>query len=669
MNPRRAFSTLDFLCPAARWAAFCLTISLFVSCGNNPNPKPFREKRADGSPWLVRYGGMPDEPRSLDPQVAYDQMSRRVLEPLVETLLEYHPMKTDPYEVVPCLLEAMPERMQNSSGSVTYLCHLKPGILYQDDPCFSGGKGREVVAADVLYAFQRICDPKVECPILSNLQEYVAGLDEAFQAARKNDDRFDYATPLPGLEVVDPHTFKIHLLKPYPQIIYWLAMHFMAPVAREAVDYYDGKEHAAERGGDTHVRPQFKWHPVGTGPFVLQEYRPGQRVRMVRNEHYITTVFPVGGWPPEKESLLRPLAGKPLPLIDEYQMTIFRETLPIFLLSRQGYLDGMAVGKDAFNAVVTPARELTPKYRARGMRLEKDIDPSTFYLSFNMQDPVLGSNRKLRQALSCAFDAQGWIDIFYSGVPPVAQQLVPPGLFGYQADFRNPYGFNLEKARGLIAEAGYPNGRDAKTGQQLELTMDVTATGAEERQMAEYDQRQLEQLGIKVRVVENTFARMLEKEDQGNFQIASGTGWGADYPDPENFFFLFYSKNFPPAGKNINRYNNPEFDRLFEQMATMENSPERLEIVKKMNAVLLEDCPMILEFNKAYYTMVEPFAPRTHNNLMLEGGVKYAVVDYAMREAKRREWNRKPAWPIGVALIGVAVVVGYGVHWNRTRNV
>ena len=187
--------------------------------------------------------------------------------------------------------------------------------------------------------------------------------------------------------------------------------------------------------------------------------------------------------------------------------------------------------------------------------------------------------------------------------------------------------------------------------------------------MAEFTQRQLEQLGIRVPVVENTFPRMMAKQDSGAFQIASGSGWGADYPDPENFFFLFYSKNIPPAGKNASRYRNPGFDALFDRMATMDPGPERLGIIHQMNAMLNEDCPNVLEFHRANYVMVQPFAPRSHNNMMLEGGFKYSTLDYGLREAKRREWNRRPMWPM--ALLGAVMVAGvvYGVRVNRRRVV
>lgn len=642
-----------------RWLFVWLTslVLWIAGCSNNPYPQPEQLVREDGTPWQVRYSALPEDPRSLDPQVSYDSVSRRILEPVQECLLEYHPMKTDPYELRPCLLEALPEKLDRPGGGHIYRCTLKAGIFFQEDPCFSEGRGREVTAEDVHYAFQRIADPKLESPVLSTLQDYVVGMGEAFEAGRKN-GRYDYSRRLSGLEVTGRYTFDLHVSRPYPQLLYWLAMHFTSPVAREAVEYYDGQLHGDE------TRPLFRFHPVGTGPFRLAEWKRNAFVRLVRNPHYKTTRFPEEGWGGDRESVLRPLAGKALPLIDEVHMTIFKETIPIFMLFRQGYLDGMGLGKDAFSSLMTPSRELSQKYRERGVGLHRSTEPSTFYMSLNMEDPIVGRNKKLRQALSSAFDVQKYLDVFANSVPLAAQQILPPGIAGYRKDFQNPYGYNLERAEALLAEAGYPNGRDA-AGKVLELTFDTAATSATERAMAEFEQKQFEQLGIRIRVVENTFARLMEKLDQGSFQIASGSGWGADYPDPENFLFLKYSKNVPPAGKNESRYKNPEFDRLFEKMAAMENSPAREQIVHQMIGILAEDVPMIMNMHRSQFGLTQPWAPQVQDNPMLEGGFKYAVLDAALRDAKRSEWNAKPLWPVGILsglLVGGAL---FGLRSSR----
>ena len=632
-----------------------LIAALLSGCSNDPNVPPFQTQRPDGSPWLVRYGATPEDPRSLDPQVSYDNVSRRILEPVQECLLEYHPFKTDPYELQPCLLESLPLREARADGKIAYRCTLKKGVRFHADPCFgNSAANRTVTSADVRYAFQRIADPVVESPALANLADYVTGLQAASDAAKKA-GKFDYDAPFPSIEIVSDHEFVLHLDRAYPQILYWLAMHFTAPVAREAVEYYDGKTH------DGVARDLFRFHPVGSGPFKIGEWVRGKRIRLVRNPDYNTTRFPTEGWEPARENELRPLANLPLPLVDEIQMTIFREVIPIFLLFRQGYLDGMGVGKDAFSSLMTPSRELSQKYRDRGVTLHRDIEPSTYYMHLNFEDPVLGKNKKLRQALSSAFDKESFVSIFFNNVPVPAEQLLPPGIPGHQRDFKNPYGFNLERAKKLMVEAGYPNGRDA-TGKQLEIAIETTANSADERTWAEFEQRQFEELGIKVKINENTFARMMEKLDQGSFQIASGSGWGADYPDPENFFFLYYSKNTPPAGKNAGRYNNPEFDRLFEQMAVMENSPERVAIAHRLNDILSEDVPQILTQHKSLFALAQPWAPRTQSNPMLEGGLKYAVLLHAPREALRKEWNR-PSYtvPAALAVLGCALVLGLGL--------
>jgi ABC-type transport system substrate-binding protein len=142
-------------------------------CSNSPHPEPLAEKSENGAPWKARYGALPEDPRSLDPQVSYDNVSRRILEPVQECLLEYHPFKTDPYELRPCLLTQLPVRTdgEGAASGISYRCELKSGIFFHDDPCFPEGKGRELVAKDVEFAFQRMADPRVECPVVSTLQD------------------------------------------------------------------------------------------------------------------------------------------------------------------------------------------------------------------------------------------------------------------------------------------------------------------------------------------------------------------------------------------------------------------------------------------------------------------------------------------------------------------
>jgi ABC-type transport system substrate-binding protein len=343
-----------------------------------------------------------------------------------------------------------------SDDGLSYTFRLKPDIRYHDDVCFPGGKGREVVAEDMQYVFQRMCDPKVESPFESTFEEYIEGVAETYAAAQKA-GRLDYdKMRVSGVEVLDRYTFRLRMKKKYPQILYWLAFQCTAPVAREAVEFYDGQIHDGVRRDDFH-----KFKAVGTGPYRIVSYTPRSRLVLERVPGYRTTVFPSDGFPPEKAEWLKTLAGKPLPFIDEVQMIIQAENIPRFVLLRQGYLDGMSVDKDSFNSMVSPVRALSPEFSSRGMTLQKDFEICTFWQSFNMDDPVLGKNVKLRKALAHAFDGARYSEIFYSGVPPVPTQLLPVGIFGFEKNRPAPFPFDVEKAKQLLAEAGYPGGRDA----------------------------------------------------------------------------------------------------------------------------------------------------------------------------------------------------------------
>jgi ABC-type transport system substrate-binding protein len=654
----------------AHWAfrIWCLTfgVFLFTGCDNDPHPAPYHKTRPDGSPWAVRYMGLPADPKSFDPQFAYTTIDQQFLEPVYDKLLEYNPMKQEQIELQPAMLEAMPTKEVHPDGRVSYLCRLKRNIRFHDDPCFekTGGKGREVVAADVHYVLQRLADPKVESPFFAPLEQRIIGLHEAREQGLAKTGKFDYATPVSGFEAIDSHTFRIHLKGPYPQLLYWMAMNTLSPVARESVEYYDGQMH------DGKLRPRFRFYTVGHGPFRMREYIPRRAVRYERFDGYHTSTFPTEGFPPERAEVCKKYAGKPLPLFDELYVMIVPELIPGFVLGRQGYLDSITANKDAFPSVVGPDHQLRPKYKARGMSLEEIGLPGTFFYSFNMEEPLLGKNIKLRKALAAACDMRAYVEIFYSGVAPVSNQLIPRGLYGYDPNYVDPNAFDLEKAKRLLAEAGYPGGRDAKTGEQLELTLDDPVEGTEMRQRAEYEKRMFEELGIKIKIRENTFARVVEQLEQGNYQFSSGSGWAMDYPDPENFFMLFYSKNMPREGANYCRYNNPEFDRAFEQMSTMDNGPERLALIQKMNAMLAEDCPVIWQFDKVTFLAPQPWAHWTHNSRTIEYSFnKYHQVDPVLREKLRAEWNRKPMWPLFVLGGLIVAGLGYAVHWNRREHV
>ncbi|MEO6052729.1 MAG: ABC transporter substrate-binding protein, partial [Chthoniobacterales bacterium] len=261
---------------------------------------------------------------------------------------------------------------------------------------------------------------------------------------------------------------------------------------------------------------------------------------------------------------------------------------------------------------------------------------------------------------------------FANNILHITNQILPPRMFGYEPDFKNPWcETNVEKARKLIAEAGYPNGIDPKTGKPLEITLDTEAENATARQSAEFNRAQFEALGIRVNIQENLFSQMLEKQMKARYQLVSA-GWSADYPDPENFFALFYGPNVVPVGHNQSMYQNAAFDKLFEQMATMEDTPERAAIIHQMNQILLvDDCVIGPIFNRVSYRLRQPWAPYFIKNATVGafGGLRYGVIDTKLRQEKQAEWNRKNYWPLFAGLGILVLVILYGIRKRRRANV
>ena len=256
-----------------------------------------------------------------------------------------------------------------------------------------------------------------------------------------------------------------------------------------------------------------------------------------------------------------------------------------------------------------------------------------------MRDPLLGKNKLLRQALSVAYDTNLYNEIFMNGRAIDAQGLLPPGVFGYDPKLTNPYkAYSLERAKELLAQAGYPGGVDRNTGRQLELTYDIGSDSARARETAAFDMRCFESLGIKMKLQVNTFSQYLERTHKGTFQMTSG-GWMADYPDPENFMQLLYGPNAPP-NPNSSAFSNPEYDRLYEKMKTMEDSPERQEIIDKMVKIVIEECPWIFNFHSPSYVLRHAWYKNGKAHSISGNYRKYHRVDPELRRIYRQAENR-----------------------------
>ncbi|UCV24205.1 ABC transporter substrate-binding protein [Ferribacterium limneticum] len=703
-------------------ASLVVVIAL-SGCGqawNDPYPA------ADGGRNIL-YTAFTDRPKHLDPARSYAEDEVTFTGQIYEPPLQYHYLKR-PYELIPSTVEQVPvPRFYDAAGrelphdapveriaESVYELKLKPGIRFQPHPAFalnSHGQPeilakneiakrqtmadfpavgtRELSADDYIYQIKRLAHPHLHSPIFGMMADKIVGLKElgdSLQKAAKDKPASEWldldAYPLSGVEKVDALTWRIRIKGKYPQFLYWLAMPFFAPVPRE-VDRFFSQPGMAEKN------LTLDWWPVGTGPFMLSENDPNRRMVLSRNPNFHGQTYPCEGEPGDRAAGLLDDCGKPLPFLDQAIFTREKEAIPYWNKFLQGYYDASGISSDSFDQAVRVNVggdvALSDEMRDKGIRLLTSVKSSTFYMGFNMLDPVIGGlsprATKLRQAISIAIDQEEFISIFQNGRGIAAQSPLPPGIFGFEAGEQGidstvydwvdgkPKRKPVEVAKKLVAEAGYPNGRDEKTGDPLVVNLDTTGGGMGEKSRLDWLTRQFAKIDVQLVVRSTDFNRFQDKIRKGNVQLYY-FGWNADYPDPENFFFLLDGNESKVAkgGENASNYANPEFDRLFLRMKNMDNTPERLAIVRQMNTILHHDAPWVFGLHPKSYTLSHRWLRNRKPSDVGNNTLKYQRIDTAERAAARREWNSPVLWPLGLGLLVLVLAIIPAIIGYRRRE-
>ena len=718
--------------PLPRLACLSLLL-LLAACGSALNdPYPASERGQN-----ILYAAFTERPKHLDPVQSYSEDEAIFTAQIYEPPLQYHYLKR-PYTLIPATAEAVPEpRYYNAAGRELpanapaseiafsdYEIRIRPDIHYQPHPAFaleaSGaprylgldrGKlhgieriadfadsgTRELTADDYIYQIKRLAHPRLISPLFSAMSERIVGLKalgEQLRAEAKAHpeawldlDRF----ALEGVTRVDRYTYRIRLHGKYPQFVYWLAMPFFAPVPREADRFY-------AQPGMAEKNLTLDWYPVGTGPYMLSENDPNSRMVVQRNPNFHGDTYPCEGETADRAAGLLDDCGQPLPRIYKVVFSREKESIPYWNKFLQGYYDSSGIASDSFDQAVRFGAggevQLTDDMQERGIRLLASVRPSTFYMGFNMLDPVVGGKdgvgeeraRKLRQALSIAVDQEEFISIFLNGRGIPAMGPLPPGIFGYGEGEAaiNPVVYDwadglarrkpIAEARKLLAEAGWPDGRDAQTGEPLVLNLDTTSGGMGDKSTLDWLTRQFAKLDIQLVVRSTDYNRFQDKVRKGAVQLFF-FGWNADYPDPENFFFLLAGSEGKVAhgGENAANYENPEFDRLFAEMKNMEstgpNGARRAALIARMNRIVQHDAPWIFGFHPKSYTLSHSWLHSRKPMGVGNNALKYQRLDVAERERRRAEWNKPVLWPLVllVAALGALAVVVIQGYRRRER--
>ena len=544
--------------------------------------------------------------KGMDPINAGDKYSINEVARVYEGLLQFHYLKR-PYTLQPALAESLPKV---SDDGLTYTVKLKKGILFHDNKCFKDGKGRELVAEDVVYSIKRLADAHNHSIGWWILDGRLKGLNE-WRKKYEDKDASDYSEVVEGLKAIDKYTVQFVLSKPFPQFQYSLAMPYTFIVAKEAVEHY---------------KKDFLNNPVGTGPYVTGTYTQSNQIIYTKNPKFRDEFYPSEGAAGDKEAGLLDSAGKKLPFAEKIVVRIITETQPAWLSFEKGKTDYYKIPKDNFETVVTPSKELTDAYVKKGIKLRITPDLDITYMAFNNDDKLFQGEKgtKLKQAMSLAYNVDESNKLFYGGYAIPAQTIVPPGIAGYDKDYKNPYaGFDIEKAKKLLAEAGYPGGKGLPVI-QYETVADSTA-----RQMGDFLSKKMAAIGVKIQVNPNTWPELVKKTHARQAQMF-GMAWGADYPDAENFLQLLYGPNASP-GPNGSNYNDPKFNKMYEKAVVMQDSPERTKLYEEMAQYLVEKMPMILGVHRTSFTVKHGWLKNYKFSTFEYGNEKYMDVDLAKK--------------------------------------
>ncbi len=706
--------------------AFLLLLLPLGACSgpwNNPYP-------ADESGRNILYSAFTERPKHLDPVQSYAENEAVFTAQIYTPPLQYHHLKR-PYELVPLAATEVPhpvyhdaagKRLPDSAPAdrvaySIYEIHIRPGVRYQPHPAFAKDEGgkyryhdlkpadlkhvyelrdfkhtgtRELVAEDFAFEIRRLAHPRLHSPIFGLMSEYIVGLKDyaaKLQEAAKMlpaDGYLDLnSIAFEGVEVVDSHTYRIKVKGKYPQFVYWLAMPFFSPVPWEAERFY------SQPGMTDGKNLSLDWYPVGTGAYMLTVHNPNRVMILERNPNFAGEPYPSEGEPGDEQAGVLRDAGKLMPFIDKVVFSLEKESIPYWNKFLQGYYDASGITSDAFDQTVQMNSSgdvaLTDNMREQNIQLQTSVATSIMYMGFNMLDPVVGGDseraRKLRQAISVAMDQEEYVSIFTNGRGIPGQGPIPPGIFGYRdgeaginrylydwVDGR-PERKSVGYAKKLQAEAGYPDGIDKVSGKPLIIYFDTTATGVGGKSRADWLTKQFQKIDLQLVVRSSDFNRFQDKVRKGTAQLFF-FGWNADYPDPENFLFLFHGpqSRTQKNGENAANYQNAQYDRLFERVQVMENGPERQALIDQMVEILRRDAPWIYMFHPKDFTLAHSWVYNRKPNKMANNGLKYQRIDPEAREKMRASWNHPILWPIAILVVVLILVLAPAVASYRRRE-
>ena len=532
---------------------------------------------------------------SYDNAFASDESSQTITERINEPMLTYHYLAR-PAKLVPRTLEALPTISDNGA---TFLCKVQKGVRFTDDAAFKG-KPRELTAADYAYTLKRLLDPAVKSPWLFLVEGKIVGGDEARAAATKT-GKFDYDTPMPGLEVLDRYTLRIRLKVPDYNFAYMLAMPSTGASAREAVEMY-GLDYGS--------------NPVGTGPYQLlkSEYKRTSKTVLVKHPNYRKRIWDWSSDAPEDQTLIKAMQGKPVPSIDRIEMYPIDEGQAAWLAFLSGQHDYLPILPASMSNVAKTDSTLKPEFAQQGLRLFPRMKPNVWYTMFNMTDPVTGGYTQdkiaLRRAMSMGFSLDEMIRVVFQGDGIPGKGITPPGVVGHDAKRPRSHEYDPALAKALLDRFGYKDRdgdgyREMPDGAQMTITYVVGSSGTS-RQLGEIWKKSMDGIGVRLAIETMRTPDLRKAARQGQGKMAR-EGWNADYPDAENFFQMLISATAQPGGENYARFQFKDLDQRYDKVHAIPDSPARLRLITEMEDIVKYYAPWIAPWHDVQYYVEQPW--------------------------------------------------------------
>lgn len=510
-----------------------------------------------------------DPIKSFDPAVTFTDDSLKVMGQALETLYQYHYLKR-PFEAIPLLARDLPEISEDGR---TYTIRIRENIFYHNHKGYLG-KNRKVIAQDFVWQIKRLAYAPINSPGTWLFEGKIKGFNK-FSKTVGNDYQKFLTVDLEGVRAIDEHTLEIELVRPEPNLLYFLAMTFTSPTPFELIKKFDNKLDSIL---------------VGTGPFYIEKMND-KGYYMKAFERFHEEYYPSSGDRYANTEDLLLFSKKRLPFLKRLNFLIFNDEDLAWQAFREGTIDIINVPKAHLNDVASSNSKLMSEFNEKGIQVKHFSRQTTRWIGFNMNDPIIGANKNLRLAIAHAIDTEKYVEVITNNTNLKANSIFNPSISGYRPDHTLKYSFDLSKAKNFFKESGYKPG-------QLTLTYSTRGKLQIHFEEAEFLKKSLSKLGIKLLIQPLEFSEFIKKGRSGKLQMWTDN-WIYDYPDAENLLQLLITRNHP--GINKSGFSNIKVDDLYERLSRTLDKEKRYNIMYEIENIVEEELPWVMLMYESTY--------------------------------------------------------------------